>query len=88
MSPEELLARFPAVREAVAFVEFYELLPVLSDLVREGGMLGTSIGALTDSIGEELAEGNPPNAVQLLKAREQFRLPEFGAYLAGRLGLL
>jgi hypothetical protein len=36
MNPEEVLARFPAVREAVAFVECYELLPVLADLMRQG----------------------------------------------------
>jgi hypothetical protein len=36
MNPEELLARFLAVREAVAFVEIYELLPVLMEMVRQG----------------------------------------------------
>jgi hypothetical protein len=88
MDPEELLARFPAIREAVAFVEFYELLPVLMEMVRQGDSAEVIAAALADTIDEELAERTPPNAAQLLKARGQFRLPEFGAYLAGRLGLM
>jgi hypothetical protein len=46
------------------------------------------VDTLSDAIDEELAGRTPPNAAQLLKARGQFGLPEFGVYLAGRLGLM
>ena len=87
MNPEEVLARHPAIREAVAFVEFYEVLPDLLEAVGVGMTLEKVVQLLSDVIDEGIAEDGPPNVPELLKARGQFRLPEFGAYLAGRLGL-
>jgi hypothetical protein len=46
------------------------------------------VALLSEVIEEDLAESDPPNAEQLRQAREQFKLPEFGIYLAGRLGLV
>jgi hypothetical protein len=88
MSPEDLLARHPAIREAVAFVEFYEVLPDLLEAVHGGMTLEGVVQLLSEAIDEGIAEDTPPNVPAPLKARGQFRLPEFGAYLAGRLGLM
>jgi hypothetical protein len=83
-----LLARFPTVRQAVAFVEFYELVPTLAEMVRQGDLSEVIVDALADAIAEELADRNPPNAAQLRLGREQLGRPEFRTYLAGRLGLV
>src|SRR5262245_55700913 len=76
MTPEELLARFPTVRQAVAFVEFYEMAPTPAEMVRQGDPAEVIVGVLADAIAEELADRNPPNAAQLRPAREQLGLPE------------
>jgi hypothetical protein len=39
MDPETLLAKFPTVRQAIAFVEFYGLVNTLSWMVRQGDSL-------------------------------------------------
>jgi hypothetical protein len=88
MTPEELLPRFPTVRQAVAFVEFYELVPTPAEMVRQGDPSEVIVDALADTIAEELADRTPPNARQLRPAREQLGRPEFRTYLAGRLGLV
>jgi hypothetical protein len=88
MDPEELLARDPTTREAVAFVELCGDMATLLEAVRNGASLEGMVCLFTEAIDESIAEDDPPNVPQLLKARGQFRLPEFGAYLAGRLGLM
>ena len=76
------------MRAAVAFTEFCGLVPELHEAGRKGTTLGEVVRCLSEAIDEELAEANPPNAAHLLKTRGQFHLPEFGAYLAGRLRLM
>jgi hypothetical protein len=41
-------------------------------MVRQGDPPEVILDALADTIAEELADRNPPNAAQLRKAREQF----------------
>jgi hypothetical protein len=85
MDPRELLARFPTVQQAVAFVELHldaELLAAYRAIADPAEI----VAALTEVIDESLAEG-PPNASQLLAAKAQMRTAEFKTYLAGRLGL-
>jgi hypothetical protein len=64
------------------------LLPDLLEAVHGGMTLEGVVQLLSDVIDEEIDEDAPPNVPALLKARGQFRLPEFGTYLAGRLGLM
>ena len=71
MTPEELLARFPTVRQAVAFVEFYELVPTPAEMVRQGDPAEVIVDVLAEALAEELADRNPPNAAQLRLAWEQ-----------------
>jgi hypothetical protein len=88
MDLEELWTRFPSIRHAVAFVELCVAPPMLREAVRKGVSLEGMIRWFTEAIDENIAEDDPPNVPELLKAREQFRLPEFAVYLAGRLGLM
>jgi hypothetical protein len=62
MTREELLARFPTVRQAVAFVEFYEMVPTPAEMVRQGDPAEVIVDALAEALAEELADRNPPNA--------------------------
>lgn len=88
MDANELLARFPTIREAVAWCELYAPWPELIDSVRDGTGVGEIVSTFADVIAETLAEDDPPNARQLLKAREQLARPEFRQYLGDRLGLM
>jgi hypothetical protein len=86
MDPRELLARFPTVQQAVAFVELHldaELLAAYRAIANPAEITAH----LTEVIDESLAEDDPPNAAQLLAAKGQMRTAEFKTYLAGRLGL-
>jgi hypothetical protein len=88
MDPEELLNRHPTIQEAVAWFELHADIPELLKAVQGGMNLQGLVRAFTEVVDESLAEDNPPNAVQLLRARGQFDTPDFRQYLAGRLGLV
>jgi predicted RNase H-like HicB family nuclease len=61
MSPEDLFAAYPSIRQAIAFVEFYGLLPELHAEVSQGRSLQELIESLSDVINESIQEDNPPN---------------------------
>jgi hypothetical protein len=90
MGLEELPARHPTIREAVTFVEWCGPMPALQAAVRKGASPEDMIRWFSEAIDESLAEDDPPENEKtvLLKAKEQFRVPEFAVYLTGRLGLM
>ncbi len=84
MTPKELMAAFPSVKEAVAYCELTEVPEMFRS---ENKSFAELVEILEDVIDETLADEKPFFPVEMLKKiREQFRREEFRVYLAGRMG--
>jgi hypothetical protein len=90
MSPEELLLGYPTIRDAVALFEETcgDDVPHLRRRVEGGATVEQLVRWFVNITDATVAEDDPPNAPELLRAREQFLSPEFKEYLAARLGLV
>ena len=90
MTPEELPARHPSIRDAAALFEETcgDDVPHLRRRVEGGATVEQLVRWFVNITDATVAEDNPPNAPELLRAREQFLLTEFKEYLAARLGLM